>query len=297
MNNLSTMSRADEARVGFLARYSSSGTIEVYDLTLRLLFAWSAAQGLEPLEVSRAHLELFARHLENDRHNCPTTVHLRLTTIRCFYRMAEIDGYIERDPAVHLRLPRLFKDETKTLGLDRMELGALVAAARASTPSDAALITLLGLLGLRVSEACDVQIEDTHGFVRGHRTLTLVGKGRKPATVPLPIPVARFLDAAAGDRETGPLLLRADGQQMDRRAAARVIDRLAKRVGIHKKLSPHSLRHSFITAALDAGVPLRDVQIAARHSDPRMTTMYDRARGNLDRHANYIVAAFIAGAA
>jgi len=54
-------------------------------------------------------------------------------------------------------------------------------------------------------------------------------------------------------------------------------------------------RHTFVTACLDAGVPLRDVQIAARHSDPRMTTRYDRARGNLDRHANYIVVGFIEG--
>jgi len=109
--------------------------------------------------------------------------------------------------------------------------------------------------------------------------------------------VARFLDAAAGDRDAGPLLLRVDGTQMDRRSAARVVVRLAKKVGIRKRLSPHSLRHAYITACLDAGVPLRDVQIAARHSDPRMTTRYDRARGNLDRHANYVVAAFIAGAA
>ena len=70
--------------------------------------------------------------------------------------------------------------------------------------------------------------------------------------------------------------------------------RLAKRAGITKHISPHSLRHSFITAALDAGVPLRDVQIAARHADPRTTTRYDWARDNLDRHASDIVTASIA---
>jgi integrase len=127
--------------------------------------------------------------------------------------------------------------------------------------------------------------------------MTLVGKGRKPATLPLPVPVSRVLDLAAGDRTEGWLLLRADGSKMDRRSAARVVARLVKKVGIKKRISPHSLRHSFITACLDAGVPLRDAQIAARHSDPRMTVRYDRARGNLDRHANYIVAGFIAGAA
>lgn len=173
----------------------------------------------------------------------------------------------------------------------------LVATARASTPSDSALVTLMGLLGLRVSEACSVRIENTHGMNRGHRTLQLIGKGSKPATIPLPVPVARALDLAAGDREAGLLLLRRDGSPMNRRSAARAVTRLAKRAGINKRISPHSLRHSYVTACLDAGVPLRDAQIAARHSDPRMTARYDRARGNLDRHANYIVAGFIAGAA
>ena len=62
-------------------------------------------------------------------------------------------------------------------------------------------------------------------------------------------------------------------------------------------VGPHTLRHAFITAALDAGVPLRDVQEAASHADPRTTMRYDRARGSLDRHATYIVAAYVAGAA
>jgi integrase len=57
------------------------------------------------------------------------------------------------------------------------------------------------------------------------------------------------------------------------------------------------MRHAFITAALDAGVPLRDVQEAASHADPRTRMRYDRARISLVRHATYIVAAFIAGAA
>ena len=69
------------------------------------------------------------------------------------------------------------------------------------------------------------------------------------------------------------------------------------RAGISKQVSPHTLRHAFITAALDARVPLRDVQEAASHADPRTTMRYDRARTSLDRHATYIVAAFIAGAA
>ena len=61
-----------------------------------------------------------------------------------------------------------------------------------------------------------------------------------------------------------------------------------------KQVRPHTLRHAFITAALDAGVPLRDVQEAASHADPRTTMRYDRARASLDRHATYIVATYTA---
>src|SRR6187401_3164008 len=63
------------------------------------------------------------------------------------------------------------------------------------------------------------------------------------------------------------------------------------------RIGPHSLRHSFITAALDAGVPLRDVQEAASHADPRTTMRYDRARQSLDRHETYILAVVLAAAA
>ena len=169
---------------------------------------------------------------------------------------------------------------------------------RAQRPgvTDHALACLLGLLGLRVSEACNINIEDL-GLERGHRTLYIIGKGNKPALIPLPSRAARAVDQAANGRLDGPLLLSRTGRRLDRFGATRIVRRLAKRAGISKRISPHSLRHSFITAALDAGVPLRDVQIAARHADPRTTTRYDRARHNLDRHASYIVTAFVAGAA
>ncbi len=71
--------------------------------------------------------------------------------------------------------------------------------------------------------------------------------------------------------------------------------RVAKRPGIPRHISPHSLRHAAITNALDAGVPLRDAQILARHVDPRTTGHYDCARGNLDRHGVHFLTAYVAG--
>ena len=96
------------------------------------------------------------------------------------------------------------------------------------------------------------------------------------------------------DRCDGPIFLTPDGRRLDRHDAGRIVRKVAHRAGISKAVSPHTLRHAFITAALDAGVPLRDVQEAASHSDPRTTMRYDRARQNLDRHPNYILAAYMA---
>ena len=90
--------------------------------------------------------------------------------------------------------------------------------------------------------------------------------------------------------------VRPQRNRRDRHGAARVVRRIAREAGVVKRVGPHTLRHAFITAALDAGVPLRDVQEAASHADPRTTMRYDRARVSLDRHATYIVSTFIAGA-
>jgi integrase/recombinase XerD len=81
---------------------------------------------------------------------------------------------------------------------------------------------------------------------------------------------------------------------MDRHAATRRLHRLQKTAGIRiARMHPHMLRHAFVTTMLDAGVDLRDTQIAARHAYPRTTMRYDRARTNLDRHPNYILAAYM----
>ena len=154
---------------------------------------------------------------------------------------------------------------------------------------------MLALNGLRVSEATGAKI-DALGIERGHRTLTILRKGGKIVTMPLAPRTARAVDLAVGERLDGPILVDGHGDRLDRHAAGRIVRRIARRAGIDKRVGPHTLRHAFITAALDAGVPLRDVQEAASHADPRTTMRYDRGRQSLDRHATYIVATFIAGA-
>jgi site-specific recombinase XerD len=280
------------ALVGFLSGYRGA-TRDAYRMDLRLFAAWCVQQGKRLFEVQRVDIECYARQLEA-RGRARSTVARRLCTVAGFYRYAEQEGLIDRSPAVHVRRPRL-DYESHAVGLDRNELGALLVAAGLAGVKEHALISLLALNGLRISEALGIDIDDLK-VERGHRTVTVVRKGGKVVTMPLAPRVARAVDLAIGDRAGGPVFLAASGGRMDRHAASRIVRRVARQAGLDKHISPHTLRHAFITAALDAGVPLRDVQEAASHADPRTTMRYDRGRQSLDRHATYIVATFVAGA-
>lgn len=293
-----TATRADLAAADFLGWYTGH-TRAAYEIDLMLLFDWCALEQLDPFDVTRLDLERFVRHLVDKRGNGPSTIRRRIACIRRFYRLAAHDGHIPKSPAEFVRLPRRYASDPAgvDLGLNRQEMAALLTAARAARPVDAALVALMGLMGLRVSEACALTVEQTRDVEHGHRVLKFVGKGGKPATAPIPVPVARILDTAAAGRITGPLLLRPGHGPMNRVAAARAITRLAAAAGIERHITPHDLRRGYVSGLLDAGVALRDAQTAARHADPRMTARYDRARMNLDRHGNYQLAAWIAGAA
>lgn len=290
-----TMSSAQLAAVSFLARYSGR-THELYAFQLRQWFAWCEANALDPLTgIQRAHVELYIRGL-GERGLMDSSINTMMHAVRGYFRFAHIDGVIAADPAIYARLPKVNRDETRTQGLDRLELIRFLQVAQTLTVHHGALAFLLGINALRASEAAAVQIEDYADSLRGYRVLRLVGKGNKPATMPLTVPVLRVLEACRGQRTRGPLVLRPlSGKPVDRRDVYRMVIRIATSAGISCHISPHSLRHAAITNALDAGVPLRDVQILARHADPRTTEHYDRARGNLDRHGVHFLTAYVAG--
>ena len=107
--------------------------------------------------------------------------------------------------------------------------------------------------------------------------------------------MSRAIEAVIAGRDSGPILRNRRGTRMDRHCATRRLRRVAEIAGMHlPRIHPHMLRHTFVTTMLDAGVDLRDMHTAARHADRRTTMRYDRARKNLDRHPNYILAAYLA---
>ena len=179
------------------------------------------------------------------------------------------------------------------LGLDRDEARSLLDAAHASGGRDHALICLLLLSGLRVSEAISIDIADLD-IERGHQVVRLVGKGGTRRTIPLAPRTTDAVHATIGGRRSGPVVTDDLGNPMNRHQAQRAVQRLARGAGIAKTISPHSLRHTMVTLALEAGVPIHVVQDAAGHASPDTTRRYDRARHALDGHATYVLAQHLA---
>ncbi len=284
------LDEAELAAVAFLARYSGR-TLEAYRKDLRFFVAWAQSVGLAVLAATRPHIELFRHHMEQ-RELAASTIDRRLATVCGLYRFAHIDGRDRIEPrqvrpaAEGAPQPRTRHGPQRAgqVPVHRRTLRTPTRRAR----SLARVERVAGQRGVRH------RIGDL-GFDRGHRTLRILGKGSKPAVIPLVPRTARTVDLAIGERREGPILVRHDGQRLDRRTAHRWVKAIGKRAGLGH-VHPHMLRGAFIMAALDAGVPLRDVQLAARHADPRTTTIYDRRRENFDRHAAYVVVAFVAGA-
>jgi site-specific recombinase XerD len=224
---------------GFLAGYTGL-TREAYALDLRQFTAWCQQRHQRLFQIRRADIECFARDMEA-RGRARATITRRLCTIAGFYRYAVEEDLLDHSPAAHVRRPRL-DYESHATGLDRNEFGAILVAAGLGDAAEHALISLLALNGLRVSEATGASIEAL-GSERGHRTLTITRKGGKVVTIPLAPRTARAIDLAIGERTDGPIFLAFDGRRLDRHGAARIVRGAARRAGIAKPVGPRTLVH------------------------------------------------------
>lgn len=287
---------AELARDGFLDRYTA-GTRRLYDLDLRLFFAWCSERGLDPLDARRAHLEAFGRHLTTERGNSPRSACRRMQTIRSFYRLAVADELIDRDPTTLMRMPRWHVDPSTIAFLTTPQVGRLLTAAADMSPAHHALIALMAMLGLRVSEACSVDVDDFEEDALGYVVLTVTRKGGKTARVPVPVPLLRIVRAAAAGRTEGPLIVTRAGRRQNRRGAYDWFKRAAARAGLPADVHPHTLRHAAITALVDAGIPMHEAQEFAGHADIRTTAHYYHRPLTLDQHGAHVTARLFASAA
>ena len=182
----------------YLARFKGQSRIHT-ESDLRGYLTWCEARDLDPLVATRPHIELYVRWLQEVRRYRPSTVSRRMSVVAGFYRTCVIDAVLEHSPAEYVRRPNV-PAESPTLGLTHLQFEALLTAAKHSpNHCDFALVTMLGLLGLRIFEATGSNIEDL-GEEHGHRVLRVRGKGDKVVLVPLPPAVGRALERAIDDR-------------------------------------------------------------------------------------------------
>lgn len=148
------------------------------------------------------HIELYVRWMQEVRRLKPSTVSRRISVVAGFYRTCVIDQVLPTSPADYVRRPNV-PPESPTLGLSHLQFEAMLAAARDSANrNDFALVTMLGLLGLRIFEACGTNIADL-GEEHGHRVLKIRGRGGKVVLTPLPPAVAGAVERTIASRACG----------------------------------------------------------------------------------------------
>jgi integrase/recombinase XerD len=279
----------DACAAAFLLRYSGA-TRRAYACDLGEWAGWLQQLGVAPFDAHRSHVELWQRSLEERR--ARSTVARKLCSVAGFYRYAFQEGLVARDPCVGVRRPKT-GGESPSTGLDRQELQALLRRSAGLGHRTHCLVLLLALSGLRIGEALALDVEHLSSE-RGHRTVSVKRKGGNRQTLPLAPVTWEAIERLVAGRSEGPVFRTLSGNRLDRWAATKAIGRLAELAGIDKHISAHSLRHTFVSLALDAGATLRDVQTAAGHADPKTTVGYDRAIRSLDRNPTFLIAAVIA---
>lgn len=243
---------AEQVTEAWLAnRRLSEHTRAAYRRDVAGWLGWCGERGVDPLRASFLDVNAYARGLEA-RKLAPSTVARKLSGVSSWYdflvKLRAVDG----NPVGGADRPYVSRDHSETVGLSPDEVDALLGVARQAGARHRAVVTLLADLGLRVGELVGLDVADV-GVERGHRTVRFVGKGGRSRRRVLTVEAAAALDDYLVLRggEDGPLFMTSTGGRIDRHSVFRLIRRLAREAGIAAadRLSPHSLRHAFATAA------------------------------------------------
>ena len=296
-------SRVAQLTAAWLMRRAES-TQREYAKDLGHWAAWCDRCGVTPLTARMMHMDAWIawqrEHGISGRPAAEASIARRVASISswCKYLIRNTKDdpvpLMTTNPADTDGRPVIDPDNSETVGLSTAEADRLISAADTDGLRSSALIRLLLYGGLRCGSALGADITDL-GHDRGYRVLTVRMKNKKVRRVPIPAALGEPLDAMLAGRGSpaeGPLFATRTGGRLDEPYVYGLVQRLAvtARIPAAGQMSPHSLRHTFATDALDAGVSLRDLQDAMGHADPRTTRRYDRARHNLDRHPAHILA-------
>jgi integrase/recombinase XerD len=267
-----------------LERGLSRNTLEAYRSDLQQYGQFLGRRGVDPLDVSADDLRAFVSELAGgrDRVNAaaPATLQRKIACLRSFYRHLRREQILSSDPTAELRAPRSRARLPKVLTRD--EVQSLLAQPRGSDPAalrDRALLETMYACGLRASEAIGLELNQLDleaGVVRAR------GKGSKERLVPIGSKAVEALQAylerarprLVGLRDETRVFVNLRGGGLSRQGLYKLVQRHARSAGLDRRMSPHTLRHTFATHLLAGGCDLRSLQEMLGHADIGTTQIY-----------------------
>lgn len=262
-----------------LGKNFSDNTVAAYSDDLRKLVDYANAEQISLLDIKLDNLRNFAATLVDLGIRASSQGRI-LSGVRSFFKFLLIDGYIENDPTELLEWPKTGEHLPEVLSVKEVDMmEAAIDMEKWEGQRNRAIIEVLFSCGLRVSELTELTLSslymDEH-FVR------VVGKGNKERLVPISDSAIKELKFWFADRnvmrikpgEEDYVFLNIRGSRLTRAMIFTIVRRLAAAAGINKKVSPHTLRHSFATSLLEGGANLRAIQEMLGHESIGTTQIY-----------------------
>jgi integrase/recombinase XerD len=258
----------------------STHTVESYVRDIRRVAEYAESKGVRgPADLTAARLREFVYMLK-DLGLASTTIRRQISAVRTYYRFLVAEGAVARDPSERIESPKRWRSLPAVLTITEIE--RLLAAPNTDEPlaiRDRALLEFAYATGARVSELVALKLQDIlfeEGIAR------VFGKGAKERIVPVgrralgavslyAREIRPTLDRGKGK---GVLFLNARGTPLSRVGAWGIIKATARRAGLTKRVTPHTLRHTFATHLLEGGADLRAVQEMLGHADLSTTQLY-----------------------
>jgi len=273
----------------------AANTVEAYARDILKFFMFIEQRSVaSAMECSRGDLMLFLEAQLQTGLSARSLARL-VSSIKAFYYFLVAEGALDHNPFANLETPKIKRGLPDVLSQE--EVNALIAAPDASKPlglRDRALFELLYATGLRVSELIQLQLENINsqaGFI------IVIGKGSKERVVPVGEEALAWIDKyfknarvqLLGGIASTLLFVNCHGGALSRQGFWKIVRRYCLQAGIAKKISPHTLRHSFATHLLEGGADLRSIQMMLGHADISTTQVYTHiASSSLKRlHERY----------
>jgi integrase/recombinase XerD len=263
-----------------LEQGASPRTDDAYQRDLERFTTYVALKGIaQPAEIGASLLRGYVYHLK-DLGLAPASIRRNVSAIRSYFRFLLAEGHLVKDPSERLETPKRWRTLPDVLTVEETE--RLIAAPAIEEPlafRDRALLELAYGAGLRVSEWISISVRDLlmdEGLVR------VFGKGSKERLVPigrsaigaLAIYLRELRPKLERGGGKGVLFLNARGLPLSRMGAWKILRKHVTTAGLEKRVTPHTLRHSFATHLLEAGADLRAVQEMLGHADISTTQIY-----------------------